>query len=356
MAKFSKGKVGRLLGVTPIAETSDAQIWTHLVTPQVKALLGPIQSIDEPKLLESNDPVYLGDPATNLNDHRLYGGKDGFVRFPYLVTYVRTAYGALIIKRDGLKFKAIGLHGDVAKGTAELIYKVALRDRRFDGTPRTNDSAILDFPYDDPRHNRPLHKELSGVEVSIYGFLPGTRIAQSPADKEFENFIANPFTFLDRPDLFLALFKRAWDSNRAPGQIAAPIPDVARLIAPKFELIARKKGYDLLEDAASHYHVAMFARSAGFRVSYEDQLKELVALSQGIQKLKDNGLKLTRPQESWVCVMQSLPVDLIPAQFYMGGAKWVQDNISQRNLWMNKPLSEKSLHLVPGQIVRNAVA
>lgn len=53
-------------------------------------------------------------------------------------------------------------------------------------------------------------------------------------------------------------------------------------------------------------------------------------------------MKLTRQQESWVCVIQSLPEQFIPAELNLHGPKWPQDNISSKNLWMHKPLSERA--------------
>jgi hypothetical protein len=237
------------------------------------------------------------------------------------------------------------------KGKGELIYKLALRDRRHDGTLRGNDCALLDFPYDE-KVNAPLPGGAKSVEVSVYAFGPGSRIASASGNAELEAFVANPFKFVDKPEQFLKLFEQAWKSNRAPGQIGASIGDVAKFIAPRFDQIAIRKGYDFLEDAASHYHVAMFALSAGYRVTFEDQAQQLAALKSGIERIKANGVALTRPQESWVCVLQSLPQELIRPELYLGGPRWMQDNISQDNLWFNKPLTEKAKALIPGAIKR----
>jgi hypothetical protein len=350
--KLSKVDVTELLANAPISRVSDIEIWTHLVSPQVKSLLGPIEStMIGPTLMETAHPLFTGDEISNLNNHLLYGGKSGFVRFPYVATVYKTTYGALVIKRDPNKFKVSGWIGDVRKGKADLIYKCALRDRRYDGTLRGNDCALMDFTYDQ-KDNAPISPELKSVEVSIYAFQPGSRIGQASGDFQLESFVANPFTFLDRPELFRQHFDRIWNSQRAPGQVAASISDVAKFIAPNFDLIAARKGYDLLEDAASHYHVAMFAQAVGYRITYEDQAKQFAQLQEGIQRIKKSGVELSRPQESWVAVVQSLPVELIPPQLYLGGPKWLQDNISQDNFWFNKPLTDKARAAVPGTIKR----
>ncbi|MBY0358517.1 MAG: hypothetical protein K2W82_10995 [Candidatus Obscuribacterales bacterium] len=346
-----KSSVDELLGPTPIARVSDDDIWKHMISPLAKCYLGPITNKGKQQILETAEPLFPGDEITNLNNHLLYGGKTGYVRFPYLATIHKTANGVLVIKRDAVKFKASGWYGDPFKGKAELIYKVALRDRRFDGTLRANDSAVLDYCYDSSG-NTPLPGNPSSLEVSIYAFQPRSRISAVTGEAEYEAFVANPFTFLDRPELFLSYFNRAWSSQLAPGQVAAPIPDVAAFIAPKFDFIAKKKGYDFLEDAASHYHVAMFAQSAGFRCTYQDQLEQLTSLKDSIQAVKAN-TALTRSQESWICVLQSLrPAELIPKHLNMGGPYWPQNNIDQNNLWMNKPLTKQAIELLPGQIKR----
>ena len=356
MKKLSKTNVAELLGPTPISRVTDTEIWSLLLSPQTKSLLGSVESIVYgPTVLESDKPLFDGDEVSNLNDHRLYGGQNGFVRFPYVVTVYKTAYGSLVIKRDQHKFKVQGYVGDVFKGKSELIFMAALRDRRYDGTLRGNDCALLNFPYDD-KSNGPLPGGVKSVEVSVYAFAPGSRISHACGDLELEAFVANPFKFLDRPELFRKHFDRAWTSQRAPGQIAAPIGDLAKYVAPKFDILAQRKGYDFIEDAASHYHVAMYALAVGYRVTYEDQARVVAELKSGIERIKASGVKLTRPQESWVCVAQSLPTELIPPQLYLGGVKWPQDNISQDNLWFNKPLTEQARLLIPGALKRELPA
>lgn len=353
MTKISEVDVASLLGPTPISSVTDAEIWSLLLSPQVKALLGPIESIVGPTLLETTTPLFPGDEVSNLNNNLLYGGKTGFVRFPYVATIYKTTHGALVIKRDPTKFKVSGWIGDIEKGKAELFYVVALRDRRYDGTLRANDCAMLGFPYDDPAFNLPLPHGLNSVEISLYAYMPGSRISHASGDVELEAFVANPFSFQDRPELFRKLFDKAWTTQRGPGQIAASIPDVARFVAPNFETVAIAKGYDAIEDAASHYHVAMYAFAMGYRCTYENDAKELAALKAGIEAIKKSGIKLTRPQESWVAVAQSLPTELIPQGLNLGGPKWIQDNISQKNLWFNKPLNQKAKDLLVAPIKRD---
>jgi len=208
MPKFKRYDVASLLGLTPIARASDADVWSLLLTPTVKSLLGKIVSVRGPNLVETVQGFFPGDEVTNLNDHRLYGGQAGFIRFPYINTMYCTEYGALVIKRDAVKIKVIAWHGDVDRGRAQLIYKTALRDRKFDGSLRANDTALLDYPFDDGKLNPPLPWG-RGLELSIYGFLPGSRITDVYGDSGYENFIANPFTLVDNPQLFLQYFDMA---------------------------------------------------------------------------------------------------------------------------------------------------
>ena len=339
MTKFKKYDVAELLGFTPIARVQDSEIWSTMLTPNVRSFLGDIKSVSGPHLMETRKGLFPGDEVSNLNNHRLSGEND-LVRFPYLTTIIRTKNGALVIKRDAVKIKALAYIGDIDRGRGKLIFKGALRDRRFDGTRRANDTALLDFPFDDSV-NKPLPLGRS-VELSIYGYLPGSSITDIfPEEVEYENFVANPFTFLDRPQDFLRHFKRAWNGTRSPGQIAAPIPDVSQLIGETFAKIARKAGYDFIENASSHYHVAMWAQAIGYKFTYQNDADNIAALTAGIKRLKDGGMKLSRMQESWLCVLQSLPKELIPEGMYLGGPTWPQNNIDQNNLWMHKPLTDK---------------
>lgn len=347
MFKFKRHGVSGLARVTKIAYVTDREIWVYLVTPMVKSLLGPIVSA-KMQLMETQKGLFPGDDVSNLNDHRLFGGQTGFVRYPYLHHFYKTENGAFIVKRDGVKFEAFGWYGDVEKGQGELIFKAALRDRLYDGTAAANDCSLVEFVgYEDPVLNKRLPAELRSVELSIYGFLPGSRIKDATGDKEFDLFVEKPFTFLDRPELFRQYLQRAWDSKRAPGQNAAPIPDVSRLVPPLFEKIAARRGYDVIEAAPSHLHVALWAKALGYRFTDGEQSKIFTDLIGGIKRIKESGLRLTRAQESWVCVVQSLPSELIPKGLDLGGPKWPQDNIGPRNLWMNKPLSDKARKLIP---------
>ncbi|CAN5144025.1 hypothetical protein BH10CYA1_BH10CYA1_38220 [soil metagenome] len=341
MFKFPHLDVTAQLGITPICMVSDSEIWTHLVTPTVKGLLGPIVSQAAPELLDTVQGKFFGDEVSNLNDHRLYGGKTGFVRFPYSYSFYKTLNGAFIVKRDGVKFEAFCWYGDIDR-TPELILKAALRDRRFDGTPRANDTALVDYPYDDPQFNTPLHPSLKSVELSIYGFMPGSRIADATGEPEFDRFVASPFSFLDRPALFLTYFKRAWNTKRSPGQHSAPIKDVSSHSLPGFERIARAHGYDLIEMAASHYHVAKWAQSGGYVFASSEQARTFAAINEALAAIRSAGHPLTRTQQSWACVAQSLPVEHIPADINMRGPIWMQDNLGQQCLWVHKPMTERA--------------
>src|SRR4029453_2670575 len=116
-SKFHKHSVADIARATPVSHVTDREIWNHLVTPMVRALLGPIDfASSRIKLLETTKGLFPGDDVSNLNDHRLYGGQAGFIRFPYLHSFYKTENGAFIVKRDGAKFEAIVWFGDVLKG------------------------------------------------------------------------------------------------------------------------------------------------------------------------------------------------------------------------------------------------
>lgn len=344
MLTFKPFDSSAMLGVTPLSRTnvSDSMVWELMLTPTVRALLGPLKVIGEPRLIETTAGHFPGDEATNLNAHKIYG-QEGFVRYPYISVCHRTAYGAVVIKRDFRKIMLSAWVGDVDSGNGELIYIIALRDRRYDGTKAANDCAFLTFPYDHVC-NKPLSPDLNSLEVSIYSFSPGSRIKDACGDLELDQFVEKPFTFRDRPELFLKLFHKAWASKRGPGQHAAPIKDTAKLLLPGVETLAKQCGYDLLEGAASHYHVAMWFLSSGYRLSYQHDVQTMSKIAAGLKRIRDEGTPLTRTQQSWVCVLQCLPEELIPANLQLG-VKWPQDNIAPDSLWLARPVSEKGAKL-----------
>lgn len=348
MSKFTTANYHELLGVSPVSQVSDEVIWENLISPITKALLGPILKSRAPQVLDTVDGLFPGDEAKNLNDHKLYGGEDGFVRFPYVHSVYETENGLFIVKRDLVKFEVFCWLGNVKRGRGELIYKAGLRDRRFDGTLRANDSALLDYKYSDPILHRPLSDELSSVEFSIYAYMPGSRIVDATGDDEHERFVTQPYAFLAEPDKFLTHFQVAWKSKRAPGQNAVPIPDVSSVTLRGFKKIAVACGYDLLEMAPSHYHVARWGLQGGYQFAYAEQKKAVDALKRAIEKQSRTGSKLSRTQQSWICVIQSLaPSKLIPSELNLGGPKWPQDNISDQCLWLYKPLSKRAQGFVP---------
>ena len=358
--------------VTRISQVTDEEIWRHLVTPTVKGLLGSILKVESNQVLDTVAGLFPGDEVTNLNGHMLAdaNGKlsKDYVRYPYNHTLYRTVNGAMVIKRDGVKFEVFCWFGDIDRGKGELIFKAALRDRVYDGTKRANDCALLEYAYDNPDYHKRISTELSSVELSIYGFMPGSRISDATGDKVFDQFVTNPFHFLDNPQNFMALFHRAFQSKRGPGQYSAAIPDVAKYSLAGFERLASKYGYDLIEMAASHYHVAKWAQAGGYAYSDPAQADMVAKLQAGLEAIRASGTPLTRSQQSWICVLQSLrPVDLVPSGFLMSGVasgvagrkvdteqdqseqrlRWPQNNVDDECLWLYKPLSAKAQGFIP---------
>jgi hypothetical protein len=348
MSHFKPINIVDLLGVSPLCSITPEEIWNTMVTPQVKALLGEITS-SKISIKETTDGDFPGDEVYNHNGHKINGTDTKKVRYPYLQCTYKTTYGAFIVKYEGLKFKAICWFGDMKK--PQIIYKTALRDRRHDGTLKTNDTALIDFPgYDDPINVVPHFAgdpdDMRFVEASIYAFMPGSRIFEACGDMELDRFVAQPFLFVDKPDTFLRLFAVAWKSSRAPGQNGNPIPDVSKNVVQAFDNVALKAGYDYLENGCSHYHVARWTEANGYLYSSAVHKVTMDQFAAGIKRvreeLKAKGVTLTRPQESWLCVLQSLPEDKIPAEFNFHGPKWIQDNIGPVNLWMYKPVSPRA--------------
>ena len=350
-----KNDAVEMLGITPLTRTAlkDQFIFSCLLSPTVKAMLGRITDVSKPMVRDTIAGFFPGDEANNLNDHRLYGGQTGYVRYPYISQLYRTTNGALVLKRDASKLKLSAWLGDIDKGKGELIHMAALRDRHLDGTPRANDCALVDFPYDDPIHHRRIHPDARSLEMSIYSYSPGSRLVDALGDPEFDEFVAKPFKFVDQPELFLKHFQQVWKSNRSPGQNATSVKDVSKMILPGFEKLAERCGYDFVESAPSHYHVAMWLMaSGGYRYTYQRDAQTMAEFATRLKELRNiDGSELTRSQQSWVCVLQNLrDRDAIPKHLDLGGVTWPQDNIGAQTLWTNKPLSALAHELVKGPL------
>lgn len=349
---YSSYDAAVLIGPSPLVKATDELILTHMVSPQIKALLGAAIG-GKVELRETQAGLFPGDEVSNLNGHVIVGSNgEKLVRCPYIVSLYEHKNGCLIIKRDFVKVKVFAWLGDWKSGRAELILSTALRDRRYDGTKRANDSSLLDYPYDHPELSKRLvidgkTADLVTAETSLYSYFPGSSIAKSGGGKQLDEFIAKPFTFIDRPQLFMRLFKRAWKLDRFPGQNSIPIPDVGKLAHAGWEAVANACGIDALETNPSHYHVTLWNMAKGYRFSYAEQEANINAYKAGIQKLKDNGVKLTRAQEAWICVLNNLKQrDLIPEHLRMDVPKWIQTNLDQESIWLVKPLSEKAVQLL----------
>jgi hypothetical protein len=100
----------------------------------------------------------------------------------------------------------------------------------------------------------------------------------------------------------------------------------------------------------------MWAVDGGFAYSDPAQEKIVVRLTAGLEKIRASGQPLTRTQQSWACVIQSLrPADRIPAGLSMGSLanghetdlQWPQNNLDETCLWLYKPLSERARGFKP---------
>jgi hypothetical protein len=339
----------REIAAAPLASVSDSTLWKTAVTPMVKGLLGPLGQRFS-RVFETTEGLFDGDQMSNLNGWSV-DGNSNVLRFPVFANYYRTANGALIVKRDHVKVKVFSWFGDVLGGKpGELIFSWALRDRRFDGTRKANDSGLLDYPYDEPV-NLPLvigGRQLQGssAETSLYSYLPGTGIAKACGDEDLEAFVASPYKFIDRPEHFMRLFQIAWKSQRHPGQVSVPIPDVGKLAHASWDTIATACGYDFLETAPSHLHVYGWNCAKGYACSDPAQEATISDFQRRAAELRKQGVTLSRLQESWLFVLQSLPAESVPAPLYLNSGTWPQNNLDQNNLWLFKPLSEKAKKLI----------
>ncbi len=340
MTKFTEANYPGLLGVTGVCRISDREIWGRLLSPITKGLLGPITGSRDPVVMETVKGLFPGDEVTNLNNHQIFGSLD-FVRFPYTHNFYKTQNGVFIVKRDGIKMEATAWFGDAEAGRGELIFKAGLRDRCYDGTKRANDTALLDYEYDDPVLNRRLSTDLKSIEMSVYAFMPGSKISDAIDDGQYELFVRQPFAFVKEPDKFLRNFNLVWLTRRAPGQHATPIPDVSNAFLEESEKLAGKYGYDVTEMAPSHYHVAKWGIAKNYVIVDRDHERAIHGLTDGLERIRATGYPLTRSQQSWVCVLQSLPAEAIPAHLRIEGLAWPQNNLTKECLWLYKPVSAK---------------
>jgi hypothetical protein len=334
----------RRIAPAAITDLSTEEIWERLVTPMTKEIVGNILSVKS-QVMQTIEGLFPGDEMHNLNNHMLFGGQIGFVRHPYVHTFCRTEYGAFIVKRDYNKVEAFCWHGDVLKGKGKLVFKVGFRDNRFDGTVYANDTSLLDFPYDDARYSPVLGAEVKTVELSVYSFQPGhsgstsSSLLMPKTETDFQSFMMNPFRFLDRPHQYKTLFRRAWTTGRAPGQVTLPIEDFSHLVLTTCHEFVASRGYDAVLMATSHYHVCRWGMRNGYEIVEPDVAKTVGELTDGLEKIRKSGKHLTRAQESWVCAVQSLRRKDIPRGLNLGGPTWPQDNITQKSLWMANPLN-----------------
>ena len=102
MTKFLRHDPKELARQTPIAHITDRDVWQYMVTPVVKALLGPVTS-SRIELRDTAANIIPEDRIYNINDHRLYGGDTSqvYARFPYWHSLYVCKKGAIIIRRDG---------------------------------------------------------------------------------------------------------------------------------------------------------------------------------------------------------------------------------------------------------------
>lgn len=329
--KYSKEITGRF------GRVSNKYIWQNILTPTVRGFLGEPVS-EHVETLTTAKGLISWDIAANVSGKL---DQDGNLFYPYSYSLVRTTFGALVIKRDKRKLLISAWMGNVFKSEvkSELIFKVALRDRKYDGTPQANDSSLLDFPHQGVE-NRIVDPKKTYAEVSVYGFIPHSKLYGFEIDKVFRRFLKHPFAFVDQPELFLKLFALAMLVKRAPGQGRQAIPDVSALLGDKMEALAVKLGFDYMSASCSHYHVYKWARSRGY-VFDNDKYKDILEkFDQEISKLRHSGIPIERWQESWLCVLQNLPKDKIPRELKLDESLyWPQTNLpDSENIWLSKAM------------------
>jgi hypothetical protein len=119
------------------------------------------------------------------------------------------------------------------------------------------------------------------------------------------------------------------------------VEDFSHLVLTTCQEFVASRGYDAVLMATSHYHVCRWGMRNGYEIVEPDVAKTVEELTDCLEKMRKFGKHLTRAQESWVCAVQSLRRKYIPRGLYLGGPTWPQDNITQKSLWMAKPLTDR---------------
>ncbi len=324
---------------------TDRHVLGHLLHEGVLARLG---LGGEPRLVES------GTQEIGEQDHGLFPG-DG-EHHAGRVHVRRYAYpnGVVTIKRNHNALKIHVHQGSLDRPEAlrEMV-KFKIRDKRYDGTERANDSPLTDWLYHGPTDEAHPHS----VELSLYSRDPERHHADVTGDHGMAGFLAEPFGLAGSPE-FLPAWRRAFElagdpaSPVFPGQVAPALSGVAQHFTLGVEPLLRNLGYQRIDNLPSHWNVVHFLRKAGYAITSPDDERAIADLRVALGHLNASGKArgeppLTRAQESWVVLLQSPAFrsrGVPPPELDLGGRVyplWINEDGTARNIWMSKSIDER---------------
>ncbi len=325
--------------------TTDRHVFEHLLHDAVFGLLG---GRDAGRLVHS-ETVSIDEHDAGLfpGDGEHHAGRVHVRRYAFPA-------GVVTIKRNHSVLK-IHLHKGSLDRPAAMreVVKFKIRDRRYDGSPRANDSPLTDWLYHGPTDRADPH----AVELSIYSRDPDRYHRDHRGDRALGEFLAEPFS-LAGSEAFLPAWRRAFElagdpgAPVFPGQASPSLPGVAQHFTLGVESLLRDQGYSRIDNLPSHWNVVHFLRKTGYRTTNPDDDKALGGLREALDhlnaaRLARGELPLTRAQESWVVLLQSPAFrgpGVPPPELDLGGKVyplWLEDDGAPRNIWMSKSLVER---------------
>ncbi len=336
----------RELGRPRIARASqrltDRHVLEHLLHDDVLALLG---GRDEGRLV-GIETVHVSehDPGLFPGDGEHHSGRVHVRRYAY-------PHGVVTIKRNHNALKIHVHRGslDRPEGLRELV-KFKIRDRRYDGSERANQSPLTDWVY----HGQTDEPHPHAVELSIYSRDPRHYHGDVTGDHAMAEFLAEPFSLAGSED-FLPTWRRAFElagkTSLFPGQVAPSLPGAAQHFTVGVEPLLAQLGYQRIDNLPSHWNVVHYLKKIGYEVPRAEDRQALADLREALDHLSAarnarGEPALTRAQESWVVLLQSPAFrgnGVPPPDFDLGGKTyplWLEDDGTARNIWMTKPVSQ----------------
>lgn len=297
-----------------LRKINDQDVINRLIHPLVFAKLGVY------------DPVINGDTLSGKTKNNKDLKAKGKIRFKSNIQSKKFLLpdGYLVIKRDGLEIVANAfVYRWSSKGKRRKIEiaRLAIRDRQLDGTEVK--SPLCQFPNTHLATNRAPHPDFLTAELSVYCFDPDSIID----DKELAEFTMNLDDYLFEhfdPRKFFQLWTRAYESEMARWQNAAPIKGVAKHFVDGACSLLKDAGYHRVDAVPSWYNVGLFfIEKFGFSFTYGEHEAAYNALQLALKRLEHSfGLTLNTRQKSWIVALQSVPEAYIPEELKLG-VKWI---------------------------------